>query len=367
MNDYLKSIYFDPSHEGSYSGVDKLYRAVKNDGRYNLSRGEIKSWLSRQRSYTAHKPIRRRFKRRRVIVDMKHRQYDADTVSMTRYSKVNDGYIHILILIDILSRYVWTMALKNLTGLHMVSALRNVFKNTKPRKLRTDRGSEFNNKHVKAFLKKENVEHFFTANETKANFSERVIKTLKSRITKYMDSEQTHRWLDILEPVTDSYNKTYHRSIKMSPTQALKTDDPTLWKIQYTNKKSIKRERLHPPKLKKPFRYKIGDQVKLSHMRTAFEKNYDEKWTGEIFFITSRKTTDDIPIYEIKSWNNKPIIGTFYEKELQKVSVSQNDVYNIEKIIKRRVRAGQKEVLVKWQSWPSEYNSWIGASELKDI
>jgi hypothetical protein len=202
--EYLKFIYFDSSQPGSYSGVDKLYRAVKNAGSHQLSKGKIQKWLSKQRAYTAHKPVRCHFERRHVIVDVKHAQWDADTVSMTRYAKVNEGFVYILIMIDILSRYLWTVPLKSLKGKEMVSALKFVFQDTKPRKLRTDKGSEFFNKDVKAYLKKEGVGYFTTTNETKANFSERVIRTLKSKVTKYMDHKQTHMWLAVLTKATDS-------------------------------------------------------------------------------------------------------------------------------------------------------------------
>ena len=366
--EYLKSIYFDPLLPGSYSGVDKLYRTVKNEGLHPISKGKIKKWLSKQRVYTAHKPVRRHFKRRRVIVDVKHAQWDADTVSMTRYVKVNNGFTYILIAIDILSRYLWTVPLKTLKGKEMVTALKSVFQVTKPRKLRTDKGSEFFNKDVKTYLRNQNVGYFTTTNETKANFSERVIRTIKSKLTKYMDSKQTHKWIDVLQKVTDSYNNSYHRSIKMSPKNALQTDDPTLWKIQYGLKpKKIKVERKHPPKIKNPFHFKVGERVKLSHLRGAFEKDYDEKWTGEIFSITHKYEKQGFPIYDIKSWNNKLIEGTFYESEIQRVVVDENELYNIEQVIKSRKRGGKTEVLVKWQGWGKEYNSWVDKNEVEDI
>jgi ribosomal protein L21E len=154
----------------------------------------------------------------------------------------------------------------------------------------------------------------------------------------------------------------------MTPEQALLTDDPTFWQIQYALKpKKIKREKKRAPKSKNLFHFKVGDQVKLSRMRGAFDKTYDEKWTGEIFSITRRRVKEDIPIYEIKSWNNDRVEGTFYERELQKVIAAEDDVYNIESIIKKRKRGGKTEVLVKWQGWGKEYNTWIDEDEMKDL
>ena len=49
----------------------------------------------------------------------------------------------------------------------------------KPVKLQTDAGTEFKNKTFQTFLKKENVHHFVTYNETKAQVVETFNRTLK--------------------------------------------------------------------------------------------------------------------------------------------------------------------------------------------
>ena len=68
MSDYLSKIYHDPKHSGGFGGVERLYNDVKKEGKYNISRKKIKEWLMGQDAYTLHKPVRRHFKRNRVIV-----------------------------------------------------------------------------------------------------------------------------------------------------------------------------------------------------------------------------------------------------------------------------------------------------------
>jgi hypothetical protein len=238
MEDYLKSIYYDTTLPSAFTSVDKLYKHVKKEGTHAISKGRIRKFLRKQRVYTAHKQVRKRFKRPRVVVPKKHYQWAADTMNMMRYHKDNDGFGYILIMIDILSRYVYAVPLKTLQGKEMVTALKTVFEGgTKPSKIQSDKGVEFNNRLVKGFLSKEGVDYFTTSNpETKANFSERVIQTIKARLTRYMDYKQKHRWVDVLQDVIEGYNNTYHRSIKMSPSKALKTPDPDLWDLQYKTK-----------------------------------------------------------------------------------------------------------------------------------
>ena len=49
---HLDDIYFDLKHGGSFGGVDKLFRAVKKIGKFNISQYQIKKWLSKHRTYT---------------------------------------------------------------------------------------------------------------------------------------------------------------------------------------------------------------------------------------------------------------------------------------------------------------------------
>ena len=41
--------------------------------------------------------------------------------------------------------------------------------------------------------------------------------------------------------------------------------------------------------------------------------------------------------------------------------------YEVEKILKSRGKGKNREVFVKWLGYPAKFNSWIPASEVKDI
>lgn len=51
---YLQQIYFDSSHPAAYSSEEKLYRWVKEEGKYKIPRAEIKKWLQSQEAYSVH-------------------------------------------------------------------------------------------------------------------------------------------------------------------------------------------------------------------------------------------------------------------------------------------------------------------------
>ena len=106
-------------------------------------------------------------------------------------------------------------------------------------------------------------------------------------------------------------------------------------------------------------KFKVGDKVRISKKKTTFEKGYTPRWTEEIFTVYSIKYTDPIT-YKITDLNGEEILGTFYEKELQK---SSQEIFRIEKIIK----TGKNKVLVKWLNYPESFNSWVNNTDLIDI
>lgn len=81
------------------------------------------------------------------------------------------------------------------------------------------------------------------------------MKTLKSNLFRYLSRHQTHRWIDVLDEVTQSYNAAYHRSIKMAPRAVTKKDEAQLWKLQYAS-----RQYVNAPTLR--YAFQKGDTVR---------------------------------------------------------------------------------------------------------
>ena len=87
----------------------------------------------------------------------------------------------------------------------------------KPNNIWVDKGSEFYNNSFKKWLKDNDIEQYSTHNEGKSVVAERFIKTLKTKIYKYMTSIWENVYIDKLDDVVNEYNNTYHRTIKMKP------------------------------------------------------------------------------------------------------------------------------------------------------
>ena len=155
-----------------------------------------------------------------------------------------------------------------------------------------------------------------THNEGKSVVAERFIRTLKSKIYKYMTSISKNVYINKLDDIVNEYNNTYHTKIKMKPIDVKdNTYFNTSKKINYKDPK-----------------FKIGDRVRISKYKNIFAEEYMPNWSEEVFVIKKVKNT--VPWnYVIDDLNGEEIIGTFYEKELQKTNQEE---FRIEKVIKRK-------------------------------
>ena len=358
---YINKIYYNPKHPASFTGVEKLYRAAQKDGR-NISRPQIKQWLRSQETYTLHRRARRKFPRNKFVSNGIDDVHDADLMDMTGLSKVNDGFKYVLIIIDTFSRFLWAALLKNKTGDEVVQGFEDIYADGhKPNLLRTDKGKEFTNYKLQKYLKSLGVVHIVSNNEVKASFAESVIRTLKNKLYRYMTEHQSQRYIDVLEDMVDSYNGTYHSSIRRAPNTVSKDNEWEIFRLPYISKNKI-------TKVKQPsYKFKIGDIIRLSYLSKKFDRGYDQKWTGELFRIINRYVRRGIPVYKVQDYAGESITGTFYEDEIQKVEVPPDHVYKIEKVLKTRKRKGETEHLVRWLNWPKKYDLWINAADIQNI
>ena len=250
-----------------------------------------------------HKPIIRNFEKRKVYSTFKDNIWVVDLENMQLLSKYNKGIRFLLCVIDIFSKYAWVVPLKDKKGISIVKAFQIILKqsNEKPNKIWVDKGSEFYNAYFKIWLRDNDIVMYSTHNEGKSVVAERFIRTLKSKIYKYMTSISKNVYIDKLDDIVDECNNTYHTTIKMKPIDV--KDNTYINTSKEINNKDPK--------------FKVGDRVRISKYRNIFAKGYMPNWSEEVFAIKKVKNT--VPwTYVNNDLNGEEIIGTFYEKELQK-------------------------------------------------
>ena len=147
-------------------------------------------------------------------------------------------------------------------------------------------------------------------------------------------------YYDVLDDIVKRYNSTWHSTIKMKPKDV--SDNDFTEYVEESNEKD--------PKLK------VGDRVRISKYKKVFAKGYVPNWSEKVFVVNKIKNT--VPwTYKISDLNGEKIIGSFYEKELQKTDQKE---FRIEKVIRRK---GDK-LYVKWKVYDNSFNSWIDKARL---
>ncbi|CAH3045022.1 unnamed protein product [Porites lobata] len=117
----------------------------------------------------------------------------------------------------------------------------------------------------------------------------------------------------------------------MKPSQVTKTNEAQVW------------DTLYGDDVQKPVRFKfqVGDRVSIS-----------------------KRMARQVPVYKLKDDAGEILDGTFYEPELQKI-IKNDDVFRVEKILRKRKRKGVVEYLVRWKGYEDpKFDSWVQESDI---
>ena len=300
----LKKLYYDAKFPGSYSGLEKFYREVKKI-HPTVKRKTIRQFLQAESSYNLHKPIKKPKVYRKTIAFHKNDLWQIDLLDFQKFSSENRGYKYLCVIIDCFSRFVWVKPLLNKTGATLVKALSLLVMNERPTLIQADQGTEFFNKGVKTMLEAFLPKLYHTFSDGKATVVERVQRTLRMRLGRLFTKQGNNNWIDSIDKIVDSYNNTYHRSIKMRPSEV---NDGNTANLFYDRVRD--RTKGDVPK------YKVGDKVLIFGKKKEFQKEYEEAWMREVFRIKTVLKTNPIT-YLIEDLKGEILSGCFYSSELQ--------------------------------------------------
>jgi hypothetical protein len=232
---------------------------------------------------------------------------------MRSLKKENKNYSYILTVIDVFSKKGWAIPIKDKKGTTVLKALKHVLDLYKPERIHADQGMEFFNKDVKSYLGKHNIELYFTNSEMKASIVERFNRTIKDKMWRFFEFNKSFNYIDILDDLIESYNNTYHRSIKTSPNKVSKKNEEKIFFNLYGFSKD---DDVEPGILN--INLKIGDYVRVTKNKGIFGKGYENTWRKEIFQIDKILYTEPV-VFLLKDLMDETVEGKFYYEELQKV------------------------------------------------
>ncbi|KAL4135504.1 hypothetical protein QTP88_007110 [Uroleucon formosanum] len=218
-----------------------------------------------------HKPVRKKFPKRRIFTKGIDDLWAADLVIMRNYSDENKGYSYIITVIDTFSKFSWALELKKKDGINVSEAFEKIIKQAisqnhqAPKLLHADKGLEFENKHFKKVLQKYGIKMYHTQNEEKSSIIERFNRTLNSKMRLHFEVTNSKKWIKILKSLIYEYNfKDIHRSIGMRPCEVNKSNEDVVFHKLFSTKN----------KTKLKIKFSVGDRnVKYNLNKIPIEGN----------------------------------------------------------------------------------------------
>ena len=182
LRDKAFKIASDQKYDGYQRGLASM--VYKLFDKKSQGKGLANNKENVQLATELHKPIVKKFNKRKVCSSFKDNIWSVDLADMQLLSKFNTGFTFLLYVIDIFSKYAWVIPLKDKKGISIVNAFQIILKksNRKPNKIWVDNRSEFYDSSFKKWLKDNDIEMHSTNNEGKSVIAERFIRTLKNKI-----------------------------------------------------------------------------------------------------------------------------------------------------------------------------------------
>ena len=156
----LRKLYYDPKH--GYQSAERLYEKA-HERNPEITKKEVSEFLREQEVYQLHKEVHRKKEYLKTFVGHLAEQIQIDLIDMRKYGRYNEGYNWIIAMIDIFSRYAFTIAVKSKSGKDVLNGFVKLMEEFKkrfgkyPKRVQADEGKEFWNTNFSEYLKHKNI------------------------------------------------------------------------------------------------------------------------------------------------------------------------------------------------------------------
>jgi len=196
----------------NYFGRDKLFNLLRDKygDKIAPSRRQIADWLKQQEINQLYAPSKGKPKGIKSSMTTPNKILAMDLVNMEKFQV--RGYKYLLNAIDMSSRYIYSVALKNKTDVEVLNGFKKIYNKSKIRAVRSDNGSEFIYDKFTEYLKKNGIKQILSeASKPQSNgMIERANATIKELIQKSLEINENFDWVKNLNKLIDNINNSQH-------------------------------------------------------------------------------------------------------------------------------------------------------------
>ncbi len=383
-NKLLSRLWYSTQNPGGFAGINQLYKSTRNetgeDEDVNIMLMDIKQFLKKQLPYQLHRvPKKKKFGDRLsqtpfYKVSKPGLQLGMDTMYLP---KTFSPFRFTQVCMDLFSCYVWVYPSRILNAKIAANALKMVLEEQPTfDTVLTDAGTEYA-ADFDRYCQSQNMEHIRTnpvSQKHHVSPVERVIRTLKLRMGRILTSEKTKDAGKAIRMATDSYNKTYHRSIGMAPSSVSKRNASRIIekKMNETFEKMDKAYGKHKDKLFDT-KYKVGDLVHklVISPKGHFQKESEQHFSQEVYRITDTDYGDGgehLPMYRLSSLDGLELPGYYVQSMLIKAEENWHENCMLNRIKRQPPtddEGDNNKFQVTFKGYPEELEETLTAPELE--
>jgi len=270
-----------------YPGINKFREILKHLG-VKFSTKELQTFIEAQSINQIYNEQKN--KQGHIVAFYYLDSVQMDIIDMSTFYNTNSHYKFILLIIDVFTRKLWAYTLKNKNNESVMNALEIFVEHNKPAVIISDNESSFISAKTQLFFTEHKIKHITCEPDDHKvlGIIDRVCRTIKVHIYKYMTQNNTTKYVSHLSEIVDAYNKTPHPSIlNLTPSEATKQQN--FRKLFELNVEKGK----HNGFTAQTFR--VGDFVRIRNKKKKFERAYDEKYSNvhQIADINTKYVTLD--------------------------------------------------------------------------
>ena len=216
-----------------------------------------------------------------IVAYKKNEFRNIDIYDLSKYDKYNKGYKYIFCVIDIFTRKVYCVPLKNKNNDSVISAFENIITSSnKPTVIISDSDSTFLSKKFQQLLEQYDIIHNTVpvGDHNSLGVIDRFALTLKRILSKQREITKSANWVDSIDKIISIYNNTEHSALNnLSPNQAGQTKYKQ--EIQKLNIDKAQSNKIQSDLLE-------GDRVRILDKK-LFKKGSEPQYSSEIYTVES--------------------------------------------------------------------------------